>query len=87
MLEISPIQKRVLDSLSKSFLKDKFYWTGGTLLSALYLHHRQSKDLDFFTDIPFSYNQIISFVRSLKKQLKLTEIEEKKVFDRWEFFL
>jgi len=87
MAEISSLQKKVLDLFSKSHLKDKFYWTGGTLLSLFYLHHRQSKDLDFFNDKPFSYNQIIGFVRNLKKQLKLKEIEEKKIFDRWEFFL
>lgn len=87
MVEITLLQKKVLDLFSKSPLKNKFYWTGGTLLSVLYLHHRQSKDLDFFSNKPFTYNQIIGFVRNLKKQLKLTKIEEKKVFDRWEFFL
>ena len=87
MAEITPLQKKVLDLFSNSPLKDKFYWTGGTLLSFFYLHHRRSRDLDFFSDKPFSYNQIIGFVRGLKKQLKLKEIEEKKIFDRWEFFL
>lgn len=87
MVEITPLQKKVLDLFSKSRLKNKFYWTGGTLLSALYLHHRQSRDLDFFSDKPFPYNQIIDFAQNLKKQVKLTKIEEKKIFDRWEFFL
>jgi len=87
MAEISSLQKKVLDLFSKSHLRDKFYWTGGTALSFFYLHHRQSKDLDFFNDKPFSYDQIISFAQNLKKQLKLKEIEEKKIFDRWEFFL
>ena len=27
-----------------------FYLTGGTALSAFYLHHRLSEDLDFFTE-------------------------------------
>jgi len=85
--EIIPIQKKVLNLFSKSPLKDIFYWTGGTLLSVIYLHHRQSRDLDFFSNQVFTYNQIIGFVRSLKKRLKLTKIEEKKIFDRWEFFL
>jgi len=87
MPEVTSLQKKVLDLFSESPLKEKFYWTGGTLLSFFYLHHRQSKDLDFFSDRSFNYNQIIGFIRDLKKQLKLTEIEEKKVFDRWEFFL
>lgn len=87
MVELTSLQKRVLGLLAKSSFRNKFYWTGGTLLSFFYLHHRQSKDLDFFSDKPFTYNQIIVFIRNLKKQLKLSKIEEKKIFDRWEFFL
>lgn len=86
-VELTPIQKKVLNLFSKSPLKNKFYWTGGTALAFLYLHHRQSKDLDFFSDKPFTYNQIIDFIKSLKKRLSLTKIETKKIFDRWEFFL
>ncbi len=87
MAELSPNQKKVLEFFAKSSLKDRFYWTGETLLSSFYLHHRRSQDIDFFSDEPFSYNQIIGFVRDLKKQLELSKIEEKKIFDRWEFFL
>ncbi len=31
-------------------LTSQFYFTGGTALSAVYLHHRDSEDLDFFSD-------------------------------------
>ena len=48
-MEISSIQKKVLGLFKETPLKEKFYWTGGTLLSYLYLHHRQSNDLDFFS--------------------------------------
>ncbi len=87
MTELTSLQKKVLNLFSKSSIGKRFYWTGGTLLSYFYLHHRQSKDLDFFSDEPFDYNQIIHFVRGLKKELKLDKIEEKKIFDRYEFFL
>lgn len=87
MIELTPLQKKVLDLFAKSSLKDRFYWTGGTLLSSYYLHHRLSNDLDFFTDEPFTYNQIIGFIRKLKKELKLPQVEEKKIFDRQEFIL
>lgn len=87
MFEITPIQKKILALFSKSILKNNFYWTGGTLLSFLYLHHRKSKDLDFFSDKPFRYEGVIRFVESLKKSLRITEIEQKKIFDRWEFFI
>lgn len=87
MPELTPIQKQVLNLFKKSPLKEKFYWTGGTLLSAVYLHHRQSHDLDFFSDAPFSHTEVIGFIRKLKNLLALPIIEEKKIFDRWEFFL
>ena len=87
MFEISPLQKRILEELGKSPLRDKFYWTGGTALAYIYLHHRLSNDIDLFSDEPFSYNQIIGFVRNLKKELGLSHIEEKTIYDRREFFL
>jgi len=30
-------------------LVEKYYWTGGTVLSEFYLHHRDSEDIDLFT--------------------------------------
>ncbi len=86
-MEIFPIQKKVLELFKETPLKEKFYWTGGTLLSFFYLHHRQSNDLDFFTEKPFNRNQVIKFINLLGKKLKLKHIEEKKIFDRYNFFL
>lgn len=40
------------------FLKENFYFTGGTALSGFYLNHRYSDDLDFFSEKRFE-NQII----------------------------
>jgi len=87
MDKLTDIQKKVLELFRKSSLKDKFYWTGGTVLSFFYLHHRRSNDLDFFSDKSFNYSQIIGFIRNLKEKLRLRQIEQKKIFDRWEFFL
>jgi len=53
MEELNALQRQVLDLFARSALREKFYWTGGTLLSAVYLHHRRSEDLDFFSDSPF----------------------------------
>lgn len=86
-MEIFAIQKKVLGLFAQSDLRKRFYWTGGTALSFLYLHHRGSTDLDFFSDRPFTYEQIIPFIQELKKELKLSNIEQKKIFDRYEFFL
>lgn len=87
MAELAPLQDKTLKAFAKSPLAKSFYWTGGTALSVFYFHHRQSKDLDFFSDQPFGYRNIIGFIQEVKKQLKLAKIEEKRIFDRWEFFL
>jgi len=42
-------QSLILEEFQKSdFLTSKFYFTGGTALSEVYLKHRESVDLDFF---------------------------------------
>lgn len=56
---LTNLQKRVLVLFNEIPDKETFYLTGGTALSAFFLKHRKSLDLDFFTDIeelisPFS---------------------------------
>ncbi|HSW88006.1 MAG TPA: nucleotidyl transferase AbiEii/AbiGii toxin family protein [Candidatus Saccharimonadales bacterium] len=52
-------QEIIFDEIKKNeFLKSHFYFTGGTALSSLYLHHRYSDDLDFFNANQFD-NQIL----------------------------
>lgn len=47
---LTDLQQQVLDTFFKvPELRQKFYLTGGTALSAYYLEHRYSDDLDFFT--------------------------------------
>lgn len=87
MAELDNLQKRTLELFAKSPLRKQFYWTGGTLLSHLYLHHRRSEDLDFFSDNNFSYEQVMPFVQGLEKKLDLKKITERKIFDRREFIL
>lgn len=47
---LTQIQKDFISLFSKTALKEHFFFTGGTALSAFYLHHRISEDLDFFTE-------------------------------------
>lgn len=46
---LSPLQKRILASLSQIPDLIQFYLTGGTALAEFYLGHRKSFDLDIFT--------------------------------------
>lgn len=52
-------QRIILDEISKNeFVRSHFYFTGGTALSAVYLQHRYSDDLDLFSPERFD-NQVI----------------------------
>lgn len=46
---LTPLQTRFLDAFFQTYLKNDFFLTGGTALSAFYFHHRLSEDLDLFT--------------------------------------
>lgn len=52
-------QQIILGELRQDdFLRNNFYFTGGTALSQFYLQHRFSQDLDFFTTEHFD-NQVV----------------------------
>lgn len=75
----------ILTTLAGSDLKDRFYWTGGTLLAHYYLHHRKSFDLDFFSDNTFSRDELTPFLEGVKTALRVDSLVERKIYDRWEF--
>ena len=68
MKVLSNIQEKIL-KLFKDLPADKnnFYLSGGTALSAFYLYHRKSNDLDFFTPTP---ELITPFSQILENNLK-----------------
>lgn len=86
-MALTRVQLKILTLFSDSPIQKHFYWTGGTLLAEKYLHHRQSYDIDFFSDTPFHYEEVLTFIQKIKRDLRLKEIKEKKLFERWEFFV
>jgi len=86
-MELTSTHKLILNLIIKSSLDKKFYWTGGTLLSHYYLHHRLSYDLDFFTDTNFSYDTLLPFISILKEMTGIKHLEPTKIYDRWEFII
>lgn len=67
---LTAFQKDVLKALAQeSFFKD-FYLTGGTALAALYLCHRHSEDLDFFTENPQAVVRIHPLVKRLAQHIE-----------------
>ena len=80
------IQKLIFDEFSKDkSLRKQFYFTGGTALSAFYLHHRESEDLDFFSESDF-VNQITDqFTNQISKNIntepRFTQIENTRMYE------
>lgn len=78
-------QEIAISLLAKSPWREKFYWTGGTLLAYHYLQHRKSLDIDFFSEKRFSFVEVNQLVQKLKKEAGFRKVSQQKIFDRWEF--
>ena len=62
----TPLQKQIFDKVSKDLVLSKqFCFTGGTALSAFYLHYRESEDLDFFSETDFEDAGIEKLMKNL----------------------
>lgn len=55
--------------LQQEEILKQFYLSGGTALSSWYLHHRESYDLDFFSDQPFNGEKITQWIKQHEKKL------------------
>lgn len=85
-ITFNPTQKTIFDNFAKDKnLSKRFYFTGGTALSAVYLHHRESEDLDFFSESDFDNEQILKFIeetaRLVKAQPRITLKERVRIFE------
>lgn len=79
---LTPLQRKALLIFQKSKLNTDFYWTGGTLLSYHYLQHRDSEDLDFFSDQLFFDDYMASEFLIIKKILNAQKMHERKHLNR-----
>ncbi len=68
---LTDFQKTVLRTFSEQPLFADYYLTGGTALSAFYLKHRYSEDLDFFTESPQGVPRAEHLVAALADKLEL----------------
>lgn len=56
---LTAAHRQLLAEISRDrYLTDTFYFTGGTALSAYYLRHRYSEDLDFFCEAPYDKDRL-----------------------------
>lgn len=62
-------QRAVIRLIGRSPLQPEFFLTGGTALSAFYLEHRYSDDLDFFTESPLAVSRVPSIMEKVAADL------------------
>lgn len=83
---LTSIQKLIFDEFSKDkSLGKQFYFTGGTALSAFYLHHRESEDLDFFSESDLVNQLTDQFINQISKAIdtepRFTQIENTRMYE------
>lgn len=73
---ITEEQEKFLNLVSQetSFCK-RFYFTGGTPLSAFYLYHRLSEDIDLFSENEINLLPIKAFIGKAQRKLKLQKVD------------
>lgn len=80
-------QKQFLDVvLQEKYILKNFYLSGGTALSSWYLHHRESYDLDFFSDQPFHGDRITSWIKQNQKSIGYQAVTVDDDFGFYTFF-
>lgn len=87
MKVLTALQEDFLLTFSKTTLKDIFFLTGGTALSAFYLEHRISEDMDFFTEEEGEVARVLPLIQDIVAELK-GELDVKRSFRSYlEFFI
>ncbi|PIQ70124.1 hypothetical protein COV89_02120 [Candidatus Shapirobacteria bacterium CG11_big_fil_rev_8_21_14_0_20_40_12] len=84
---LNPFQKKTLDFFKKTSLSKKFYLSGGTALAEVYLHHRYSEDLDFFTAEELNLEELKRFSNLVAKKNHIQKIEFQHGFGLYTFFM
>lgn len=69
MLILTPLQRRILTQVGQSPLGKDLFLSGGTALAAVYLQHRYSLDLDFFTVNPAALAQVPAVMQDIVAHL------------------
>ena len=81
-------QKLFLKLLSHNLeIANRFYFTGGTALTAYYIPYRLSEDLDFFSEEEIDTRSIVVFLKSVQMKLGYKSMEINTSFNRNLFFL
>lgn len=79
---LTDTQNKVLQFLGKQPEFTDFYFTGGTVLSEYYLHHRISEDLDFFSEKEVDPLWLAVLTKKIKKLINADTSDIQQSFNR-----
>ena len=80
-------QKRFLELVFKEpYILTHYYLTGGTVLSEFYLKHRESYDIDLFTEKEVHLPSIEKFVQTVARTLGAKELAHRRFLGLHTFF-
>jgi predicted nucleotidyltransferase component of viral defense system len=68
-------QVAFLKAVGESSIAKNFYLTGGTALTAFYLGHRYSEDLDFFSETEIDTLPLNVFLKEAKSKLEFSALD------------
>lgn len=81
-------QKEFLELVLKEpYLLKTFYWTGGTVLSEIYLQHRKSVDIDLFSEKEIHLPSINKFIKIASDSLKAKNLTHRRFLGLHTFVL
>ena len=85
-VSLTTTQRQILDIVTaEPYFPKTFYLTGGTALSAFYYHHRESEDIDLFTQKPYDQEFVRTWMQETKKKyhwkLTYTQVFERQTYE------
>src|SRR3990167_9469892 len=84
---LTPYQVEILKLFFATDFSRTFFLTGGTALSAFYLAHRDSKDLDLFSIAPFDAQLLDLTIAEIAKKMDCEVVTKVKTTTYNEIYL
>lgn len=85
---LTPFQQKLLAILANNpYITKRFYFTGGTVLSEFYLHHRLSFDFDLFSEQEVYLPSITAFLTKFTSELGIDTMEHRPFMGLHSFIL
>ena len=85
-ITLTSTQEQILTAIANEpYFAQTFYMTGGTALSAFYYHHRESEDIDLFTQHSFDAQRVSAWMNKQQAlhgwKLTYTQVFERQTYE------